>query len=562
MKRTHLSKILIITIGSLFLTDSIESQAFPLLNDTTGKVGSKFLIDVNNFKVPINNIGMIADIDVPGPNYGELNGDMVLFSAGFMLAGEINNDIWMSNVSSASLVEDYLPGVVGDTLNLSKDIFVVRKSDPAFSSSWQDWKDAVQFGAIFYDGDFDGIYNPVDKNWNGTWNINEDMPYLLGDITAWCVYNDSKYPRVIQNTYPVGIEIQQTVFASSESNLRNTIFILYSIINRGLIFDSLGNVYFSVWSDPDIGDPIDDLAGCDTTLFSGYDYNNGSDSEIGDDPPAIFFTLLQGSIIIDTAQSGFEFSAINNFGFYYGIYSYEGHRNLNPSSFQNYLYPDNPFFQESKYSLYNRMRGLKPEGGLVDPCVFSPGIVIPDTLCNTVNPLFIFSGNPIQELGWLNILEKDQRDLFSIGPFNLMKNEPQHIVIAYTGAKGNSALNSITEGREIVQGVIQEYKSNFPSLTYQPGKPYFPVTDYVLYQNYPNPFNLTTTIRYELPQNGVVTIDIYDILGQKVRTILNKFQKADRYEIQFNAISLASGVYIYRIKVNEFITSKKMLLLK
>ncbi len=84
----------------------------------------------------------------------------------------------------------------------------------------------------------------------------------------------------------------------------------------------------------------------------------------------------------------------------------------------------------------------------------------------------------------------------------------------------------------------------------------------MLYHNYPNPFNPTTTIRYELPQDGIVTIDVYDILGQRVRILLNEFKKADRYEVNFNAVGLASGVYIYRMKVNEFIESKKMVLVK
>ncbi len=55
---------------------------------------------------------------------------------------------------------------------------------------------------------------------------------------------------------------------------------------------------------------------------------------------------------------------------------------------------------------------------------------------------------------------------------------------------------------------------------------------------------------------------VFNILGQKVRTILNEFKKADRYEVEFNGNGLASGVYIYRMKVNDFITSKKMLLIK
>jgi fructose 1,6-bisphosphatase len=88
------------------------------------------------------------------------------------------------------------------------------------------------------------------------------------------------------------------------------------------------------------------------------------------------------------------------------------------------------------------------------------------------------------------------------------------------------------------------------------------VFNFNLYQNYPNPFNPITTIRYELPQDGVVTIEVFDILGQRVKTLLNEFQKADRYEVNFNLTGLASGVYIYRMKVHDFITSKKMMLIK
>jgi len=572
MKSNNLSIIILVSILILSAEQFSILAAYMFASDSSGKVGSFFVLDVNNFKLPMNNIGMNANINDNGNNNGELAGEEVLYAGGFSLAGKKNNEIWMSNVLSASLIADYLPGIFGDTSNLSNDIFVVRRLDPPFGKSWQDWKDAVRFGAIFYDGNFDGVYNPIDKNLNGIWDTYEDMPYLLGDITAWCVFNDSEQNRRIENTYPVGIEIQQTAFASRISHLQNTIFIMYSIINRGLISDSLTNVYFSIWADPDIGNHEDDLVGCDSTLFSSYTFNNGSDSEIGDDPPALFFTFLQGPKVIDTTQAGFQFEAINNFGFYYGIYSYEGYRNLKPSSFQNYIPFQFPFREETKFTRYNRMLGLRPEGNPVNPCDFNEGIVEPDTLCDKVNPFFLFSGDPVISYGWINTVQKDQRNLFSIGPFILLKNEPQHIIIAYTGGKGDNALNSITVGKELVQGIIQEYKNNFPSLTYQPGEPYFPVKEYILYQNYPNPFNPTTTIRYELPQDGIVTIDIYDILGQKVKTILNEFKKADRYEVIFsanggsgsggNSTGLASGVYIYQLRVNDFITNKKMLLIK
>ena len=86
--------------------------------------------------------------------------------------------------------------------------------------------------------------------------------------------------------------------------------------------------------------------------------------------------------------------------------------------------------------------------------------------------------------------------------------------------------------------------------------------EYILFKNYPNPFNPSTTISYQLPKDGFVTLIIYDILGREVKTLVNEFKSQGRYSVNFNASNLASGVYIYRIKVNDFSTSKKLLLMK
>ena len=85
---------------------------------------------------------------------------------------------------------------------------------------------------------------------------------------------------------------------------------------------------------------------------------------------------------------------------------------------------------------------------------------------------------------------------------------------------------------------------------------------YTLYQNYPNPFNPSTTIKYDLPKAGKVELIIYDILGRKVKTLLNREQPAGKYEINFDAHSLASGIYIFRLIVNDYVAAKKMILLK
>ncbi len=86
--------------------------------------------------------------------------------------------------------------------------------------------------------------------------------------------------------------------------------------------------------------------------------------------------------------------------------------------------------------------------------------------------------------------------------------------------------------------------------------------NYTLFQNYPNPFNPNTKIRYFIPEDGNVKITIYNILGQKVTELVNGNIKAGKYETEFNGSNFASGVYIYRIKTDNFVQSKKMILLK
>ncbi|MBA4406784.1 hypothetical protein C0389_05870 [bacterium] len=83
-----------------------------------------------------------------------------------------------------------------------------------------------------------------------------------------------------------------------------------------------------------------------------------------------------------------------------------------------------------------------------------------------------------------------------------------------------------------------------------------------LKQNYPNPFNPVTKISYSINQSGIVKLNIYDVLGRLVKTILNQYQNAGNHSIEFDASRLSSGAYIYTMSINDFIASKKMLLVK
>lgn len=86
--------------------------------------------------------------------------------------------------------------------------------------------------------------------------------------------------------------------------------------------------------------------------------------------------------------------------------------------------------------------------------------------------------------------------------------------------------------------------------------------EYVLQQNYPNPFNPSTTIKYSIPESGIVNLKIFNSLGEKVAALVDEFKEPGNYVVNFNASNLSSGIYYYRLNVNDYSSVKKMLLVK
>ncbi|HKB85417.1 MAG TPA: phospholipase D-like domain-containing protein, partial [Ignavibacteriaceae bacterium] len=86
--------------------------------------------------------------------------------------------------------------------------------------------------------------------------------------------------------------------------------------------------------------------------------------------------------------------------------------------------------------------------------------------------------------------------------------------------------------------------------------------NYTLYQNYPNPFNPITTIRFQVPVTEKVELKVYDMLGREVMTLFDRVAPAGVVDVDFNAGNLASGIYVYRIRAGDFISAKKLMLLK
>jgi hypothetical protein len=85
---------------------------------------------------------------------------------------------------------------------------------------------------------------------------------------------------------------------------------------------------------------------------------------------------------------------------------------------------------------------------------------------------------------------------------------------------------------------------------------------FLLEQNYPNPFNPSTTIRYQLPVASEVKLEVYDVLGKKIATLVSERQSAGSYQVVWNASGLSSGTYFYRLQAGTFTQTKKMILVK
>jgi hypothetical protein len=153
--------------------------------------------------------------------------------------------------------------------------------------------------------------------------------------------------------------------------------------------------------------------------------------------------------------------------------------------------------------------------------------------------------------------------IVNTGHFTLLENEPVTIIIGYTIGHGTDAKNSVTKGKLFSQYASEFYQSNFENtlVSVDDDKSVVP-DDLKLFQNYPNPFNPSTKISWQSPVGSWQTIKVFDVLGRKVATLVDEYRNAGSYEVEFDAAGLASGIYYYQLRTNNYIESKKMMVVK
>ena len=117
--------------------------------------------------------------------------------------------------------------------------------------------------------------------------------------------------------------------------------------------------------------------------------------------------------------------------------------------------------------------------------------------------------------------------------------------------------NCATQGYAVI---LDDIKVGGPNVGIQPISSF--AGKFELSQNYPNPFNPTTNIKFSLPKATNVQLVIFNSMGQEVKSLVNEFKNAGSYSVDFNASSLASGTYFYKLITSDFVETKKMTLVK
>ncbi len=148
----------------------------------------------------------------------------------------------------------------------------------------------------------------------------------------------------------------------------------------------------------------------------------------------------------------------------------------------------------------------------------------------------------------------DVSNVTSAGPFTINPGDSVKVAFAILAADDKSMLDAaVNQARIKYQEIIVLDVKDNNSLP----------TEFSLQQNYPNPFNPSTTIEYVIP-NGVrnlVTLKVYDLLGNEVTTLVNEEKSAGTYQVVFDASALTSGIYFYKLQASSFSQSRKMILL-
>ena len=445
-----------------------------------------------------------------------------LYSAGIWVGGVIQGS-GERRVTVADYSSEYIPGpVVAGTF----------PADALTNPVYRTYKLYADSGNANPNTDFlewpAGMGAPVDDF---------GVPIIRGDQTLWCVFNDYDTSRHTLNpgeTEPLGLEIHQSTFAGTEPNNTTSVVLEYKIFNRNHL--TIDSCMIGLFVDPDLGNAQDDMIGSDSAGSFIYCYNStNSDAQYGATPPAVGVQLLAGPVV----------AAINDTADFLGT-PLPDFRNLPVYAMNQYVTGADP---SSADSSLNFLLGLDLDGSdLINPISSNPS-------------RFEYSGDPVAGTGWLQPVPGDRAMIISAGPFTFLPGDSQCFSVRIAVGQGTDRLSSIVQLRSLMAA-----EPNIPTDIDDDHGTTLP-NSLALAANYPNPFNPATSIAYSLPQRTTVRLDVINILGQLVTTLVDREQPAGDYSVTWDGTDhggrpVASGIYFYRLATAERSLSRKMILMK
>jgi hypothetical protein len=482
-------------------------------------------------------------------------GKTALYTAGLWVVGQ-HRPTGLLRTANMDYNSEYQPGPLLEVFNTATNDDtgpVSRAEDERYRLYTVNRGDTSSTDYAEWPGDLGAPY--VDVNGNGQWDQGIDRPRFFGDQQIWAVINDvnNNLHASIGATPPMGLEVQMLFYGIEDPHpLENTLFVEWKLINKSdADYDS---AFIGLFSDIDLGHASDDLPGCDTTLDLGYFYNGDNDDKTswgyGSTPPALGFTILKccnglGEVNVRASVECGRKPRNGTLSLSSVVVLATACREIwNPRKGTPEYAPRAFYFHQGKTGDGVPLR--RPDSSIIR---------------------FWFSGDPVVENGDLPqnfplgpFPPYDAMMMLNMGPFTLEKGDTVELDAALVLSQGADRLESVTLLRRDVAWVRNFYESGgVVSVDDDQGE----VPEVTcLHQNYPNPFNPSTTIEFALPRAGYVTINVYNLLGERVATIAEGDHVAGTFEVRWDASRLPSGVYFYRLTAHEYSQTRKMVLIR
>ncbi|HEX8386197.1 MAG TPA: T9SS type A sorting domain-containing protein [Rubricoccaceae bacterium] len=498
-------------------------------------------LNVNNVAARVFNTGSLfyGNTTTSGNGYlvPQASGRSAVFASGLWVGGRVGGELRVAGgtYGAGALDFTFWPGPLGTDgrpVNPSDcsgydEIFSVTRADITNYEAGNPTGDVLtwpwELGAPVVDGDG----NPDNYNLAGG-----DRPGIIGDQGLWWVMNDVGNVHPAQNTPPLGIEVRVLAFSFARPDaLGNTTFYKYRIINKS--GTDIEDTYVSVFSDPDLGDAVDDYVGSDVAAGLGYVYNADNSDAVYGVPPAVGYDFFQGPIVPDGPDAGADPDTLSASAFSY-------FRNTTGGSSD----PDNGV------QIYNYQQGLWDDGSVMR----AYGSGYQETQGAITK--FAFPGDPVTGQAWSERnprgtgttspnVPTDRRFALHTGPFTLSNGAAQDVVFGIVFAQGTSNLNSITALRAADQLAQATFDNDFnppPVAGEEASGPS------VALAVAPNPFTTEARVSVSAAPGSDVHAVLLDVLGREVAVI---HEGPLSGELRVPGAGLTPGVYLLRVRTAD-----------